>query len=659
MKEGLYARLNPLQRRKSLNREGFGTFDAETKDGLKGKEIFCWKLALPKPRSNKLQILGGRNGLEEMFEFFRNRVDNKAEQKFLTIYVHNLGFDSRFIEDYCIKNKIERLPILSGSKMIAYTIDDLMVRFVDTVQFLFSSQEKAEILWEVDEELRKIDCQSIFAKPYKEWTKEEKDKVEAHNVNDVLALHQIMEKFRDVMFETINVDVLSIISLASMSMKGYRRYMEEPIINPFLIKTKKGYRIDKIKEEFVRASYFGGRTECFDLNPYFAEEEFLYPSEKHYSKDFIEKHMKKLAYVDRVSMYPAEMFGQFFPMGVPYWINGHENIQKELDDGKLAVIECEFIPSNDYYPVLPSKRNGKLCFTNETNKGVYCSPEIDYAMERGYKFNFLKALVYPEKKKIFKKYIGRLFKLKSTSKGGKRQGSKISMNSLYGKFGQAMIRDMFQSEWLEREDYDEFLDFIETGAMVKYSAHYDKYIKIEIVEKVMKRPFQNVAIASFTTSYARVSLVQQMNHLLENLGIKTIYCDTDSTVVFSENLHKMEISKDLGGWDIETSFEYFHAYAPKSYVMIKEDGGFLLKLKGAPREGVREILKTSYSITEIEHRIQDSISEAERYDTFKSSLRHGFALRTRKQTKHFSFEYSKRKVLANKTTRPWRNEDNE
>ena len=496
MKKDLYACLKPLTPRKSRLREGFCTFDIETKDGLKGKHIFCWKLAHPKPRTKALGVIGGRNGLEEMFKFFESRIEGKTEPKDIVVYVHNLGFDVRFIEDYCIRHNIERQPILSGSKMIAYIIDNLKVRFVDSLQFLFSSQEKAEIIWGVDEELRKINCKSIFNKPYTEWSEQEKEKVENHNVNDVLALHQIMENFRETMFKITKADVVGEVSLASLSLKGYRNHMEHPIYNPFIYKTTKGYAVDNSKEKFARASYFGGRTECFDLNPFFADSDFIYPTNKEYSREFISNHLHKMAYVDRVSHYPAEMMFNFFPMGIPKWVHGNEDIKKEIEKGKFGIVEIDYIANeNETYPVLPSKRDGRLCFTNESGHGIFCIPEVLYALERGYKVNFVKALIYPEKKKIFSKYMKKLGKLKMKSTGGKRQGSKICMNSLYGKFGQAINRKEFKMKFYNEDQQDEMLEASEKGLIVKYSQEYGMYYSIEIVESTTKRPFQNVVIA--------------------------------------------------------------------------------------------------------------------------------------------------------------------
>lgn len=715
-----YAKLTNIKKMKKNSRgkfkaEKFATFDIETRDGLLGKEIFCWALATSIPRSSKKKKVipeEPTSSLDELFRFFQSRFENvknpKRDLKYLVIFVHNLGFDIRFIVDYCLRHNIEYQPILSGSKMIAFIIDSLKVRFVDSVQFLFSSQENAEIDWEIESEYRKIDCNEIFKKPFPKWNDEEKERVWQHNRNDVMALHAIMINFRKVFLELHGVDCLSIFSMGSLAMKCFRTSIpvEEPIVNPYILCSKKkkssstafGYVCDKEKYNFVKNSYFGGRNEVIDFN-------------RHYDED----------YVDKVSMYPSEL-KEKFPDGIPEWYNEtseienlielgkyekikdfkpkSKEIKEYLEKGLFGVIECEFhAPSNEKFPVLPSRlidsnlpinegkycgygeKLGKVCFSNDKQTGIFTSLEIKYAFYRGYEIKCIRALIFPFKRKFFSSYIDKMFEVKRTSKGGKKKAGKISMNSLYGKFGQDILLD--EPIFIFENSIEDLIDKVhalgtEEEIQPYFSDELQKFFFITSIEREVMKPYMIIHIASFTTARGRLSLLQQIHECNDNMNIPVHYGDTDSISIPHKFTKLLSISGELGGWDVEEHYDIVQYLAPKAYLCIKfrktiEESGktvesylnkgweFLkysdnvlgyIKLKGVEKRKLREIVKNSESMDEMEYLVRDDIELAERYDTFRSSLRHGVALRTRKLSKHYSYEYSKRVVKKDKTTRP-------
>ena len=76
------------------------TLDIETKDGLKGKQFFCGYIA---EKSNKSLLF---NTEIEMLSYILRASTLHKDKKRIRCYVHNLGFDVRFLVSACLKYKI-------------------------------------------------------------------------------------------------------------------------------------------------------------------------------------------------------------------------------------------------------------------------------------------------------------------------------------------------------------------------------------------------------------------------------------------------------------------------------------------------------------------------------------------------------------------------
>lgn len=343
-KKGVYlTHLKPLTK---LKNRGFMAFDCETKDGLVGSDLFSYSLAyFEKNREIKSiqKVVKDNFDFDELFEFLRKEKDKTHKR---IVFVHNLAFDERFIENYCVKKKIKYTRLPSGSSTIEVVIEDYNVVFRDTMQFLMSSQDEAENDFEVNSEFRKsiTNSHEIFEKMYSDWNDSDKDNVILHNKNDTIALLNIMKKFREIMFEICNVDMLTVHSLASLGMKAFRISLynkEKPeesikIENPFISvkwkekngKMRPSYQYDKNKEEFVRKTYFGGRNEIFDMNTH-----------------------KNVYYLDMISAYTARMKYNFYPTGFGQWLDINDSSLKIFNikrDNKGNVIYNEYYKIDEF-----------------------------------------------------------------------------------------------------------------------------------------------------------------------------------------------------------------------------------------------------------------------------------------------------------------------
>lgn len=641
-RNGVYLTAKPEL--KELKSRFFYTFDVETKDGLLRKELFCWSLCVK--RNNEYKVLTSTNDLTELFDEFNKRsFDKKRKNKslnkessdnhILTIYVHNLAFECGFLVDYMSRNNVDHKVLQSSSRVIAIVLPQFKIRFVDTLQFLFCEQDKAEKIYEVDEQYRKIDCKDLFEKSFSLWTKEDKERVIAHNKNDVIALHQIMSKFRLESYNIAKIDCLTDISLSSFALHAFRTTIKEQIPNPFIY-IKKNNKTDKItydyekeEEAFVRKSYYGGRNEVFDLN--------------------IDENC---SYADTISMYAKQMTKKL-PIGFGRWSKNKIELMKAIksENEIEGFILCKIQPiENSLYPILPERLLGKTLFTFCYRENVYALPELRYAYESGYKIEPLIGFVFDESYAIFNEFVEKFFALKQISKGAKREIAKHILTNCYGKTGQAFLRKSAQMYYFT--SLDQQTQFIENTNknIVKNVKSKDNnlYISIESIESIIIKSYMNVCWSSYITSYARIHLCRKL-HECEKLKIHVKYCDTDSITLKNLDLTKLTIGKNLGDWDIEKTFGKVKFLAPKCYIAenVKERDKnkvipIEIKMKGIEHRKIKEFESKYKTIEELEPELRKEIILAERYMCHVEAHRYGVVLKTKTPKKHYSFDNKKR-----------------
>lgn len=147
---------------------------------------------------------------------------------------------------------------------------------------------------------------------------------------------------------------------------------------------------------------------------------------------------------------------------------------------------------------------------------------------------------------------------------------KLIMNALYGRFGMRDIAKRIDND-------DEIEKIIEAGTLDQY--HFDYYDGVRgslpflvAINGDKKASSTWFGFASFTTSYARVSL----NRAILAAGEGAYYCDTDSIFFNADNLpdvlQEVELGNELGQWDFEVKEPTnFIGYEPKAYLFITDD----------------------------------------------------------------------------------------
>lgn len=317
--------------------------------------------------------------------------------------------------------------------------------------------------------------------------------------------------------------------------------------------------LDMLTDDFIRLSYKGGFTW---LNPKFANVV-----------------INKGRVYDVNSMYPAIMYNELLPYGVPVRFKGkYEQDDKyplyiqqlscifELKEGKIPMIQVkneplkfkgsEYLTSSRGYEVKLTLTNVELELFLENYK-LNC---VEYL--GGYKFKGVRG--------IFKTFIDKWMNIKMNSEGAIRELAKLMLNNLYGKF--ATNPDV-------------------TGKYPELKE--DGSLGFKMKPRELSEPVYT-AMGSFITAYGRCMTVRTGQSCYDRF----IYADTDSVHVagnedIPEIADKID-SKKLGFWDHEATFETGKYVRSKAYFLnlyakkIIKDGEEIIKPCGEEEATTRK-----------------------------------------------------------------------
>ena len=374
----------------------------------------------------------------------------------------------------------------------------------------------------------------------------------------------------------------------------------------------------------ARESFFGGRTNASKLHYKVAEGE-------------------KVKYVDFTSLYPFVNKYARYPTGHPTVITSDfQDFSSYFGMAKVKILA----PRGLYHPVLPF-RSDKLKFAlcrncaeteNQTPctcsvderafVGTWCTPEIDKALEKGYKILQIYEIYHWDSTTdydretgngaLFAEYINSFLKLKQEASGwpawcltevdkqtyirdyqkhegilldyekiqknpGLRSLAKLCLNSFWGKFGQRL--DMQQTKFIDGSEAHVFFSMMhdpKINVSDFYIADTNSIIlKYNSTEQAMGVDTRtNIFLASFTTCWARLELY----NVLDRLGDRVIYYDTDSIFLVSKpGFWEPPTSDWLGGLTDELDGEYiieFVSGGPKNYSYRTNTGKTVCKVRG-------------------------------------------------------------------------------
>jgi len=457
-------------------------------------------------------VNGGNNMWKSVIDFINNLIkpndDVKSKKPFkYYIYTHNLGsFDGYFIYKGLAKlysdnpysigciidnhNKFININILFKKHVLIF-LDSLRL-FPVKLNDLAEQFNTPGKLSEYNQDFNNLELLRSNSKLLEQFSD--------YALQDVISLFDIMTKAQTIYIELYNIDITTVVSLPSLSLKIFRlNFKTIPI--PIL----KG-----IEDEFIRNAYFGGHT------------------------DISEAYSEDLHYYDIISLYPNAMLNDL----PGKFIKDHKNmkaIKLENFFGFVKVI-VETLP-NLKVPLLPYRdyETGRVSYPIGKWTGTYFSQELLAVLPHGYKITLIEGREYERVNGIFTDYVNNFFSKKANSTGSERFIAKLHLNTLYGVFGRR--QDNIETLNINNGDLPKYIStrlikgFIEinenTTTLLMYThIHSEILSKLKNLLSTKSLSYEstvksNVAIAAAITSYARI-------HMIPYLLLGVLYTDTYS-----------------------------------------------------------------------------------------------------------------------------------
>jgi hypothetical protein len=570
----------------------------------------------------------------------------KLEGDDICLFAHNLkGFDGRIVFDYLFDRSTAPQNVLwAGNKLMTMTYGK--IKFRDTLLHIPAPLEQLPKMFGLDESKFKkgffphkfnlpenqnyvgqIPDKKYYAPEnmkksklveFEKWydlVKNEQfdfqKELYEYCLSDTLILARAIEAYMEKQMAMKPLNPWSKLTIASYAMAIYRNYF---------MPENKIARLNKKASDDIRRSMHGGRTDTRRMLKEWTPQEV---DAGYYGK-----------YQDVQSLYPTVQFYDPLPVGIPKYKFYKDDNQPSTETIKQFFgFVCVDIEPTQYlfHPVIVDydDDSGKLLAGLHPLKDVViASPELKLAIEHGYVVKKVYwSYEFESSTELFKNYFREFLHKKLVASGkpkwvvtdehkkefelyhkqtlgididvdemqknnAMKTGAKLLCNSLWGKFGERVRRNVCKTFKLGQHD-DEVIEMesgwidgslnVSTRRLTTDNQHvmfvYNN-IDDEINHKLQGPHARNIAIASMITSHARCRLWKEMN----KLGDRVLYHDTDSIIYEHQpNQYNIPEGRFLGEWECETAgvpIIKFTSTGPKSYSYITNEGECVTKVKG-------------------------------------------------------------------------------
>ena len=337
---------------------------------------------------------------------------------------------------------------------------------------------------------------------------------------------------------------------ASQSLRAYRhRFMDQQLLH-----------YDEPKyNKFVRSAYMGGRVEAFRLGK-----------------------LPQLPYtkLDINSMYPFVMKYYDYPTKIKQWLPSITiSTLKDRLKEQCAIAKVT-LDTND--PIYAKRYNGRLVFPIGTFDTYLCSGSLTRAIDNGH-IKRIDSCILFEKDRIFSGFVSHFHNLKNQYEEENnpvwRLIVKLLMNSLYGKFGQEVPKEIVKEPDDTGDFYREDVYFSDDDIKgIETCCFGQRTITAGEIEAPMSHP----AIAAHVTDYARLHLWKVIEQAGKN---QVLYCDTDSIILphsHTNRLKKFMDEEKLGFLKLEGVSRYLTIRGAKDYFFDTER-----KVKGIRSDAIK------------------------------------------------------------------------
>jgi len=374
-----------------------------------------------------------------------------------------------------------------------------------------------------------------------------------YNMIDCKVLHDVIYKFYTECLNEFKIDILNCPTLPSIAFKLFRSHFmndKQPIGISWLEQYNK-----------LKPGYRGGHVDVY----------------KPYGKD--------LYYYDVNSLYPFVMDKYYYPIGAPQYFEytSHKPLGRDLFGIVMARIKAPDIKA----PILLTEVDNKVIAPVGEWEGIYCTEELRNAIKYGYEVQVLWGYHWPNKAKVFSKYVKTLYanRLKYPKSDPKNLISKLMLNSLYGRFGLSP----YLNEYMLSDDPTDLhdSDCIQLGSnvadsklLVELPKMKNDYKSYKISQNEGDRyNLANISLpmAMFVTAYARMVMSKYKVKYADNL----YYSDTDSIVLDKPLPDSVVSDTQLGLFKLEHEIQEGVFIAPKVYAFTSKNGDYICKIKGS------------------------------------------------------------------------------
>lgn len=442
--------------------------------------------------------------------------DGLEKTEKILIFSHNGGnFDNLYAKGLQIlthKKQIKKGRV----KMLETTHDPTgkTLIFLDSYSFLNSKLKDACDFFDIENKKMEFD---IINKDHNFFVKTNKWKT--YMTQDVVVLAEILLKFekmiRDSFGESITTSMCGIPSMAWSTLCSRSYGMN------------KVYRSkDPTTQSFINESTYGGRIihnkKLFDCETY---------------------NSKGLICLDGNSLHPSAMFIAEYPIGKFKVIAEMDtkSFMREYIGRYLYIVEITLDAGNIRYPLLPYRTEGGcIIYPNGIFTGVYCSVDLEEALNDGYKIlSFKRGVYWSSSKKIFSNTIEELYNIRKklqTENNPMEYIYKLILNAIYGY----MSLSINNSTIFSKEESPEMKNGSKiTSTKLLKNGQYEH--KITYRRPLIEKPNH---LAAFILANAR----KIMNNHIRKIGPENIwYGDTDSLYVPIECVKTIKQSSDLCG----------------------------------------------------------------------------------------------------------------
>ena len=493
-----------------------------------------------------------------MFDFLERLAVVTSERKIRTVYFHNFGrFDGilivKYYVSYMVKYKIK--PLLRNNmiyELAVYRDDKYLFRFRDSLCVF--PRKLAD--------LGKTLCPNLGTKGSIEHKglqvdhlMDKRSLLLEYLKQDIRILGGVMVKGQEIYWSQFNVDIENCMTLSSLAISIFRRQFYDPKSWPICIPNGN-------EDTFIRRGYYGGHADAYK-----PKGENLY-------------------YYDVNSLYPFIMQKYDMPGGIPVWHNKLYESEKDLSElyGFIeAYVSC---PSTINRPFLPyrDKKSKTLLFPTGHFVGVYFSEELIYARDKlGYTIIPLWGYLFERKPSPFADFVSTLYNNRMLAK---KEGNepmvfvyKTLMNSLYGRFG--INPESVVTEICGRKRFE---TLVAKERFIIAEELNEKYNIISYVtdndSELNQHRISAVQLSAAITACARIHMYDYIKR------DDCYYTDTDSAVLGNE-LPQDEISSvELGKLKLEHFVLKGYFLAPKTYTLLTQEKGKIIKHKGAGKGSV-------------------------------------------------------------------------